>query len=149
MSFSIRSFLIGTSGACVLLLCSCEAPGPTVYDRPGSEDRYTVTYANGFGGPGYYYGPSNLGFYSQQPGIVYYRTREEVPRRYWVNAATPGYGHPMRAMPPPPSTFTVSLGNGYAGRGYYYGPPGLHYYDRGPGVLYFRTRAEVPGLYWQ
>jgi len=139
---------VSVLGACALFLCGCETPG-TVYHRPGSQTQFVVTYGSGYAGPGYYYGPPNLPYYSYQPGIVFYRTREEVPRRYFITPETPGHRHHARIVPPPLSSFTVNLGNGYAGRGYYYGPPKLHYYDRLPGVRYFRTRAEVPGLYWQ
>lgn len=47
----------------------------------------------------------------------------------------------------PRSSFTLSIGNGYAGRGYYYGPPGAAYYYQRPGVTYYRTQAVVPRAY--
>jgi hypothetical protein len=48
----------------------------------------------------------------------------------------------------PSSTFSVTLGNGYAGRGYYYGPQGATYYHQRPGVVYYRTRDAVPRSYF-
>eukprot|EP01031_Cornospumella_fuschlensis_P009907 gene9907-12156_t len=54
-----------------------------------------------------------------------------------------GYG-PSRSY----SNYTVSLGDGYAGRGYYYGPPNTRYYNRTAGVTYYRTRESVPQHYW-
>ena len=41
----------------------------------------------------------------------------------------------------------LALGTGYAGRGYYYGPPGVSYYNQSPGVRYYRTRSVVPREY--
>jgi hypothetical protein len=48
----------------------------------------------------------------------------------------------------PSSSFVVSFGTGYAGRGYYYGPPGVPYYYQAPGVRYYATRSVVPRSYW-
>lgn len=48
----------------------------------------------------------------------------------------------------PRSRFVITFGTGYAGRGYYYGPPGMPYYYRAPGVVYYNNRARVPGRYW-
>jgi len=48
----------------------------------------------------------------------------------------------------PRSSFTLSLGTGYAGRGYYYGPPGVPYYYERPDVRYYSTRAAVPREYY-
>jgi hypothetical protein len=47
----------------------------------------------------------------------------------------------------PRSSFVLSLGTGYAGRGYYYGPPGVPYYYESPGVRYYATRSVVPREY--
>jgi hypothetical protein len=47
----------------------------------------------------------------------------------------------------PRSSFAISFGTGYAGRGYYYGPPGAPYYYRAPGVVFYRTRAAIPRYY--
>lgn len=48
----------------------------------------------------------------------------------------------------PHSTFTLSLGNGYAGRGYYYGPPNSPYYYARPEVRYYATREAAPREYY-
>ena len=48
----------------------------------------------------------------------------------------------------PRSTFVLSLGTGYAGRGYYYGPPNSSYYYQGPEVRYFATREAAPREYY-
>lgn len=48
----------------------------------------------------------------------------------------------------PRSSFTVTQGNGYAGRGYYYGPPNASYYYQGSGVSYYSSRERVPQHYW-
>lgn len=48
----------------------------------------------------------------------------------------------------PSSRFVVTFGTGYAGRGYYYGPPGVPYYYQAPGVRYYRSRSVVPSHYW-
>ncbi|HEY5893834.1 MAG TPA: peptidoglycan-binding protein [Chthoniobacterales bacterium] len=48
----------------------------------------------------------------------------------------------------PRSSFTITFGTGYRGRGYYYGPPGAAYYYDAPGVGYYRTRSAVPRGYW-
>ncbi len=47
----------------------------------------------------------------------------------------------------PRSSFTVSLGTGYAGRGYYYGPAGADYYYERPGVTYYRSVTAIPREY--
>src|SRR5204862_5337595 len=39
----------------------------------------------------------------------------------------------------PRSGFTLSFGTGYAGRGYYYGPPHSAYYYERPEVRYYAT----------
>lgn len=48
----------------------------------------------------------------------------------------------------PRSSFTLSLGTGYAGRGYYWGPSGSSYYYERPGVQYYRERSAVPREYY-
>jgi hypothetical protein len=48
----------------------------------------------------------------------------------------------------PRSNFTITFGTGYAGRGYYYGPPGSSYFYEAPGVRFFRSRTLVPTHYW-
>lgn len=47
----------------------------------------------------------------------------------------------------PRSSFTLTLGTGYAGRGYYYGPPRAAYYYQIPGVTYYRDRDQAPREY--
>jgi hypothetical protein len=46
------------------------------------------------------------------------------------------------------SGFILTLGNGYAGRGYYYGPPNTTYYNRSPQVTYYATREAAPRAYY-
>ncbi len=48
----------------------------------------------------------------------------------------------------PRSGFTLSLGNGYAGRGYYYGPPNTTYFYERPDVRYYSTRESAPREYY-
>lgn len=48
----------------------------------------------------------------------------------------------------PRSSFTLTLGTGYAGRGYYYGPPGMPYYYERPDVRYYRHSHQVPRSYY-
>lgn len=40
--------------------------------------------------------------------------------------------------------FILTLANGYAGRGYYYGPPNTAYYNRSSQVRYYATREAAP-----
>lgn len=44
--------------------------------------------------------------------------------------------------------FVLALANGYAGRGYYYGPPNTTYYNRSPQVVYYATRESAPREYY-
>ncbi len=48
----------------------------------------------------------------------------------------------------PRSTFTLSLGDGYRGRGYYYGPANSSYYYERPEVTYYATREAAPREYY-
>lgn len=48
----------------------------------------------------------------------------------------------------PVSSFVLSFGSGYAGRGYYYGPPNAVYYYERPGVRYYANREVVPHGYY-
>ena len=48
----------------------------------------------------------------------------------------------------PRSGFTVTLGTGYAGHGYYYGPPNSPYYYQRPDVMYYASRELVPRSYY-
>jgi hypothetical protein len=47
----------------------------------------------------------------------------------------------------PRSGFTLSFGTGYAGSGYYYGPPSSPYYYQRPDVRFYSTRELVPREY--
>jgi hypothetical protein len=47
----------------------------------------------------------------------------------------------------PRSSFTLSFGSGYAGRGYYFGPPSAGYYYQRPGVVFYRSWDSVPYAY--
>lgn len=49
----------------------------------------------------------------------------------------------------PRSGFTFSFGTGYAGRGYYYGPPNSAYYYERPEVRYYATREAAPREYYR
>jgi hypothetical protein len=66
------------------------------------------------------------------------------PDGTYVTAGGVGYGVPARTY----SNYTVTYGSGYAGTGYYYGPPNLRYYSRSPGVVYYSSRSSVPTHYW-
>ena len=44
----------------------------------------------------------------------------------------------------PGSKFKLSKGNGYAGPGYYYGPPNSPYYYQRPDVRYFANHGAIP-----
>lgn len=55
--------------------------------------------------------------------------------------------HSNRYYAYPRSSFVITFGNGYAGRGYYYGPPRMPYYYRAPGVVYYSSRARLPLRY--
>lgn len=48
----------------------------------------------------------------------------------------------------PRSSFVLSLGTGYAGRGYYYGPPDCPYYYERSDVRYYATRESAPREYY-
>ena len=48
----------------------------------------------------------------------------------------------------PSAGFALTLGTGYAGRGYYYGPPNSGYYYQRPGVMYYATRDLAPREYY-
>lgn len=50
-------------------------------------------------------------------------------------------------MSHPRSAFVLSPGIGYAGRGYYYGPPNSPYYYQHPDVKYFARREDFPNGY--
>ncbi|WP_395738885.1 peptidoglycan-binding protein [Prosthecobacter sp.] len=47
----------------------------------------------------------------------------------------------------PRSKFVLSPGVGYAGRGYYYGPPNSAYYYESPNVRFFSRREDFPPGY--
>jgi hypothetical protein len=48
----------------------------------------------------------------------------------------------------PRSGFVLSFGNGYAGQGYYYGPPNSRYYHQRSDVRYYSNRNSVPRDYY-
>ena len=48
----------------------------------------------------------------------------------------------------PRSGFTLSFGSGYAGSGYYYGPPNSPYYYQRSDVRYYATRNLAPREYY-
>lgn len=48
----------------------------------------------------------------------------------------------------PRTSWSVSFGTGYAGAGYYYGPPDADYYYEGSGVAYYPRRELVPSRYY-
>ena len=48
----------------------------------------------------------------------------------------------------PSSGFSLTLGTGYAGRGYYYGPPNSGYYYQRSDVHYYATREAAPREYY-
>jgi len=48
----------------------------------------------------------------------------------------------------PSSGFVLSFGTGYAGRGYYYGPPHSPYYYERDEVRYYATRDAAPREYY-
>lgn len=58
-------------------------------------------------------------------------------------------GHDSHYYSYPRSNFTLSFGTGYAGSGYYYGPPYSSYYYARPEVRYYATRAVVPREYYR
>lgn len=60
--------------------------------------------------------------------------RDDNDRRYYTSR--------------PSSTFVLSLGTGYAGRGYYYGPANSPYYYQRSDVRYFATREAAPREYY-
>jgi len=49
----------------------------------------------------------------------------------------------------PGSGFSLTFGTGYAGRGYYYGPPNSPYYYQRSDVRYYATRELAPREYRQ
>lgn len=49
----------------------------------------------------------------------------------------------------PRTGFTLSFGTGYAGRGYYYGPPNSAYYYQRSDVRYYATREAAPREYYR
>lgn len=42
------------------------------------------------------------------------------------------------------SNYVVTYGNGWRGRGYYYGPPDAPYYWENPGIRFFASRTLIP-----
>lgn len=48
----------------------------------------------------------------------------------------------------PRSSFILSFGNGYAGQGFYYGPPNSSYYYQRSDVRYFANHESAPREYY-
>jgi hypothetical protein len=63
-------------------------------------------------------------------------------RGYHNNRASSAY------LAIPSAGFALTFGTGYAGRGYYYGPPNSSYYYQRPGVMYYATRDLAPREYY-
>lgn len=61
-----------------------------------------------------------------------FRNNRDVMRRYHAS---------------PRTSFTLTFGSGYAGRGYYFGPPAAAYYYERPGVAFYRSWDSVPYSY--
>ena len=134
--------------AVVAFLPGCVVPGEVdagyaqrdVYrGETVSTTSYVLAPGDGYAGRGYYYGPRNTTYYQRSPGVSYYRTRESAPREYWEQD---------RGRSVSTTTYVLAEGDGYAGRGYYYGPRNTSYYQRSPGVTYYRTRESAPREYW-
>ena len=95
MNFRIPSLLAAALGASALFVTSCVGPDGAYVSSGGgygpsrTYSNYSVTLGDGYAGRGYYYGPPNTRYYSRQPGVVYYRTRESVPSHYWGRSSTP------------------------------------------------------------
>ena len=70
---------------------------------------FVLALANGYAGPGYYYGPANTSYYNRNPQVVYYATREAAPRAYY------GYGVHGSSM-------ASAVQQALARAGYYNGP---------------------------
>lgn len=49
----------------------------------------------------------------------------------------------------PRSGFVLTFGIGYAGEGYYYGPPNSSYYYERPDVRYYASREDAPREYFR
>lgn len=72
--------------------------------------------------------------YRQNPRYREDHRRPEIPQhREDPSLLIPGY----KLVP----------GNGFAGPGYYYGPPFAPYYYEGRGVRFYRTRESAPRVY--
>lgn len=69
------------------------------------------------------------------------------PRVVVVKPPPRDEGRRVHYMAFPQSGFVLSPGIGYAGRGYYYGPPNSPYYYETPHVKYFRRRDDFPRGY--
>lgn len=62
----------------------------------------------------------------------------------WNNNGYNGQNNSAQAV----AGFVLGLANGYAGRGYYYGPPNTSYYSEGPQIRYYATREAAPRAYY-
>ncbi|MEP6698198.1 MAG: peptidoglycan-binding domain-containing protein [Verrucomicrobiota bacterium] len=78
-----------------------------------------------------------------QTGVAPVQTR--VQRQ--IQVLRPSYQTNRSYYSAPRSSFSVTLGDGYRGRGYYYGPANSPYYYDSPGVSYYRSEALIPARY--
>lgn len=166
------AFILPALGGLVLLLPGCVVPvetaGPETHttvrrdvyvnEPPATTTEYELTLGDGYAGRGYYYGPPNTRYFRREHGVTYYRTREAAPREYWDRPHGSRHEYQERSHRPryeyqpervSSTRFSVVLGDGYAGRGYYYGPAGTTYFRESPDVRYYRTRELVPSEYWR
>lgn len=71
------------------------------------------------------------------------RLSSSFTRQRAINAAPVGSGR-SAFVAYPRTNYVVTQGTGYAGTGYYYGPPGAAYYYETPGVRFYRDRSLIP-----
>ena len=71
----------------------------------------------------------------------------DVPQIINTIVRSAGNSAPVAAVRSIPG-YVVAQGNGYQGRGYYYGPANTEYYEQRQGVRYYSTYEEVPREYY-
>lgn len=159
MKIEINRIILAATAALALAIPSCVVPeggyvqGQAYGHGPATAySNYTVTMADGYAGRGYYYGPPDTRYYDRGAGVTYYQTRESVPQQYWSQSRTDHHRYSQRdeiraTASAPTTSYTLRMGDGYAGRGYYYGPPDVRYYEQAPGVVYYRDIDSVPRQY--